>query len=232
MDQETPEIFVGIDVGGTRKGFHMVAVCADLRIVNVGHAQDAAVGVATLRAWQQTGKAPVIAIDSPCAWSADRGSRQAERDLKLGMKKIHCFCTPTRQRADEHLKQTKATGRNDFYGWVRNGMALFDALAEDWPLYRGVRKPRMAIETFPQAVSCYLQGAVVPRNRQNRLQLIKDLALGADQIGRDPDFIDAALCAIAARAFGADTDMGGHMTQQFGNPKEGFVVVPRSNWPA
>ncbi len=210
----------------------MVALQLDMRIAHVTRAQDVSVAVATLHRWQQTSFVAVVAIDAPCAWSSDRSSRQAERDLKLGDKNIHCFSTPSRQKADEHLDKARTNGRNDFYGWVRNGMALFDGLAEDWPLYRGARKARMAIETFPHAISCHLQGAVVPRNWNNRLQLVRTLTTGAEQVGDDPDLIDAALCAIAARAFGAEVDADSPTSRQFGNPQEGFIVVPRQNWSA
>lgn len=226
------EIFIGIDVGGARKGFHMVALGAEMRVQHISHAPTVEAVVAVLRAWRQASIVPVVAIDSPCAWSADGGSRQAERDLELGDRRIHCFCTPTRERAEEHLGRARANGRNDFYGWVRNGMNLFDALAEDWPLFRGTRQQQMAIETFPQAVSCHLQGAVVRRDRNNRLQLVKNLTTGAEQLGGDPDFIDAALCAIAALSFRVEADASGPTFHQFGRPEEGFIVVPRPNWRA
>lgn len=230
MTTARASIGVGIDVGGTRKGFHMVGIDGGMAIRRVQHAHSVNDALEVLREWGGRTSIPVVAIDSPCKWGINAGSRQAERDLKLCESKVHCFCTPSEHRADEHKAKALASGRNDFYGWVRNGMALFDALADDWPLYLGEYRQPTAIETFPQAVSCYLQGRVVKRDRRNRLQLVKSLANGAEQLGRDPDFIDAALCAIAARAFVANADTLGQTFQKFGNAPEGFIVVPRCSW--
>jgi len=158
----------------------------------------------------------------------DGGSRQAERELEIDGDKIHCFSTPTRVRAEEHLEHARQQGRSDFYGWVRNGMSLFHALADVWPLYRGECQFPFSVETFPHAVACYLEGRRVARGVRARRQLLDRVLAGpiSGQLG-NADFVDAALCALAARAFGGQQGGPGQTYRQFGNPQEGFIVVPR-----
>lgn len=201
---------VGIDIGGALKGFHAVALRGGI-FVDKTTATDPAVIVA----WCLEQKATVVAVDAPCAWSQTGPSRKAERDLKLFGDKIHCFATPTRERAENHSK--------GFYDWVFNGENLYVQLQKNYPLFNGERWLRqVCIETFPHAVVCAMAGRVVlaqPKATvrrsalQNRGYDISDLS--------NIDFVDAALCAVAADEFLKDK------YKSFGNREEGFLIVPR-----
>jgi predicted RNase H-like nuclease len=153
-------------------------------------------------------------VDAPSGWSQSDSSRQAERELKLGDKKIHCFATPTHDQA--------LADESGFYNWVFNGEKLYKELASHYPLFDGeCREGPICFETFPHAVVCALAGRVVPakpktRNRRNVL-----LAQGYDVKSLpNIDFIDAALCAVAAEEFRQGR------IKYFGGQDEGFIVVP------
>jgi len=200
---------VGIDVGGERKGFHAVALRGDT-FVDKTTAADPAVIVA----WCLDHKATVVSVDAPCGWSQTGSSRLAERKLQISKKQIYCFSTPMREHAENHDK--------GFYDWVFNGERLYRLLVNDFPLFNGKRrKGQMSIETFPHAVVCAMEGRLVSAKfkvkvrrkvLQNKGYDISDLS--------NIDFVDAALCAVAADEFGKGN------YQCFGNPGEGFIVVP------
>lgn len=82
-----------------------------------------------------------------------------------------------------------------------NGERLFQALASSYPL---ASSPKVAfpcsIETFPQAVACALAGSVVSAKRKGavRRDLLRKQGLDLSLL-TNIDFVDAALCAVAAR---------------------------------
>ena len=86
--------FVGIDVGGERKGFHAVALRGGTFCATLAHSDPA-----VIVSWCRQLKAVVVAVDAPCGWSDGAASRLAERSLAIGGNKISCFATPTRARA-------------------------------------------------------------------------------------------------------------------------------------
>ena len=103
--------FVGIDVGGERKGFHAVALNDGKFLTQTTNPNPAAIVD-----WCLEYKASVIAVDAPCRWSKSGSSRLAERELsKQG---IWCFSTPTKQRALQR----------NFYKWMLNGEKLYECL--------------------------------------------------------------------------------------------------------
>lgn len=198
--------FVGIDVGGARKGFHAVALRRG--VLESCPKTD----LASILAWVRELRPAAIAIDAPCHWAREGGSRSCERSLRIGDERISCFSTPTAERA---------AGRS-FYDWVRNGLRLYAALAPDYPLHGGgpVRTPRMC-ETFPQAVACHLAGRKVSARHKSPVRRRILHEAGYDPSGlSNIDWIDAALCAIAAESLVA----GG--CQAFGDPADGLIVVP------
>ena len=87
---------VGIDVGGSRKGFHAVALTAG------AYTDQLATGdPLELAHWcRSVVWASVIAIDAPCRWSIDGRSRPCERELMA--RAIRCFASPTRRKALDH----------------------------------------------------------------------------------------------------------------------------------
>lgn len=204
-------VVIGIDVGGRRKGFHAVALRG-------GHyaGQLASRDVAELRHWCcAVMQARLIAIDAPCRWSFDGRARPAERQLNaLG---IRCFASPTREAALRHP--------SDYYGWMLQGEALYQALASSHPLLTGLPASGPAcFETFPHAITWQLLGsqASASQKRRQRLALLQ-------RFGIDPapltsiDRIDAALCALAAHQVAS-----GAACRVLGEQDSGLIVVPQA----
>jgi len=198
--------FVGIDVGGPRKGFHAVA----LRRRQFDAA--AFTELRELLKWIAYQKPAAIAIDAPCHWSIEGGSRECERTLRVADERISCFSTPTKKRA---------AGR-PFYDWVRHGLRLYKALEAHYPIYKG-GKPSAPLlcETFPQAVACMLAGRKVSARHKSRVrrQVLRDA--GYEPVGlRNIDEVDAALCAITAAAL-----VRGRFAT-FGRNEDGYIITP------
>jgi predicted nuclease with RNAse H fold len=200
---------VGIDVGGNRKGYHAVA----LRSGKVFDTKTST-SPAEIVTWCLDMEAAVVSVDAPCRWSRSDSSRQAEKDLKVAGKKVHCFATPTKDRARSH--------KGGFYDWVFNGEKLYELLAPHYPLYDGtLRKRSVSFETFPHAIVCSLQGKVVQAKPKlsKRRKVLCDRSYDVSMLS-NIDLVDAALCAVAAEEF-----VKGH-TMSFGEQDEGFIVVP------
>ena len=205
---------VGIDVGGEKKGFHAVA------LQNGVFQKTTSTNPTEIVKWCLERKAKIVAVDAPCGWSQSTLSRQAERDLKLGDDKIHCFATPTRAMA--------IANKSGFYGWVFNGEKLYQELTGHFKLFDGQRrKGRMCFETFPQAIVCFLAGKVVPAKPKasRRRNILSERGYDVRELS-NIDFIDAALCAVAAQKF-----RHGRIVQ-FGRQDEGFIVVPALDFSA
>ncbi len=203
---EKPVVVVGIDVGGTKKGFHAVAL-ADGKVQDRTESKDAA----EIAAWCVGLDARCIGVDAPCSWRIGEEKRKAERDLIRA--KIQCFYTPPFERSD-----------HGFYGWMRNGEELFRCLRRSHPLY-GIdseRDGRWCFETFPQAVGCALAGHVVSAKEKKtiRPELLRQAGVDfGESVGID--FIDAALCALTAHRFARNE------VEVLGEAQTGFIVVPR-----
>ena len=199
---------VGIDVGGSRKGFHAVSL-ADGGQYETLNTPDAD----RLATWCRERGAITIAIDAPCCWSPDGRMRSAEREL--ARRGISCFSTPTRAAAVAHPK--------NYFGWMLAGERLFEALGETHPRYDDSQKPGtpVCLETFPQAVACTLAGRVVSAREKTtiRRQLLVDKGVDISRL-TNIDLVDAMLCALTARAFEA----GAFTT--YGVVDDGFIVVP------
>ena len=92
------------------------------------------------------------------------------------------------------------------------------------PLYDGcaaVLRHPLCFETFPQAIACALAGErVAARDKRTvRRRLLE--AAGVDTAGLTHiDWIDAALCALAARCL-----LEGPMSV-WGDAAEGYILVP------
>jgi predicted nuclease with RNAse H fold len=197
---------IGIDVGGARKGFHAVV----LREGKVCGTKSDCEPKAIVD-WCLEQEASVVGVDAPCLWSVAGKHREAERLLnQAGM---HCFYTPTRERAQG----------NPFYGWMLNGEKLFQALRKHFSLYTGKREAkRVCFETFPHAIVCALSGDIVPAHPKTRVrrEVLKKLGLDITLL-TNIDLVDAALCAFTADAFRRNK------ITCYGEPKEGSVVVPK-----
>ena len=200
---------VGIDVGGQRKGFHAVALQGGYFVDRTTDTNPA-----VIVDWSLNHRATVVSVDAPCGWSKTGSSRLAERELELSGKKIFCFATPTRERAKNHDKR--------FYDWVFNGEKLYLQLLRDYQLFDGRRrKGTVCFETFPHAIVCAMAGRVVaakPKARVRR-EALQNEGYNISTMS-NIDFVDAALCAIAADEFRKGS------YQSFGNREEGFIIVP------
>lgn len=197
---------VGIDVGDGRKGFHAVALAAD------GACECfATTGVAAVVDWCRAQGARAIAIDAPCRWSVNGRSRRAERALAAAG--IRAFATPS----------ALVAARHPFYRWMLNGADLFAAIEPTWPLYAGTNPVNAPVccETFPHAVACALAGRILParHKRRDRPALLEAAGVNTSAlVGMDD--VDAALCALTARAL-----LRGDF-QAYGDLVEGFILVP------
>jgi predicted nuclease with RNAse H fold/predicted enzyme related to lactoylglutathione lyase len=108
------ECWLGVDVGGKRKGFD-VAVIDDRRLLKI-EGQLNRTDVVEL---VETYRPKVVAIDSPRCCAPDKdASRAGERELAKAICGIRWTPDETRVRAD-----------NPYYAWIVEGLALYDALA-------------------------------------------------------------------------------------------------------
>jgi len=206
MGESSETTVVGIDVGGNRKGYHAVALRdGQLEPKHFLEASD-------VRDWCRHQAARCVALDAPCAWAASGGARLAERSLAVGGCKIQCFKTPTR---------AAAKGRA-FFEWVFSGESLYQCLQTDYQLFDGpALGSKIMFETFPHAVVCSLVGRVIPARSKasTRRRILRDLGYDESRLG-NIDFVDAALCAVAAERF-----LHGK-TRAFGDSAEGYILVP------
>jgi predicted nuclease with RNAse H fold len=207
---------IGIDVGGSRKGFHAVALTAGSYAAQLVTADAQA-----LAHWcRSLIGAHLVAIDAPCRWSTDGRSRPCERALNAAG--IRCFASPSRAAALGHP--------TNYYGWMLQGEALYQQLETSHPLLRALPPPGRppsapaCFETFPHAITWQLRGgqASAAHKRSQRTELL--LQAGIDQAPLTSiDLIDAALCALAAHHLAS-----GHPCQAYGEPTTGLIVVPQS----
>lgn len=206
----SPIIVAGIDVGGSAKGFHGVALrngaylgksnsCDPVKLTN----------------WCREIRACFVAVDAPCHWSLNGRARPAE--CALMKEKIGCFSTPTRERAENHPK--------DNFRWMLKGAELFANLVEaKYPLFNGAGRQQsreLCFETFPQAIACALAGQIVAAKQKRRIRrhLLNQANVDTRKL-TNIDEIDAALCAFTAHQFAHDN------YRCYGDAVGGFIVVP------
>ena len=197
---------VGIDVGGEKKGFHAVSFNDGKFLSKTTNLNPDEIVACCIGQYVS-----VIAIDAPCSWSKSGSSRLAERQLnKQG---IGCFYSPTKQKALQR----------DFNKWMLNGEKLYECLeSHRYPRFDGERTDGLiCIETFPHAMMWAIVGCVVPAKSKliTRREALHNRSYDISNLS-DIDFVDAALCAIAADEFRTDN------FQSFGNHEEGFIIVP------
>lgn len=212
-------VTVGIDVGGTSKGFHAVALKDGKYMDHWPTKNDVVEGddaIGRLVKWCNDHNAQMIAVDAPCRWSTDGRSRPAE--LQLMKKGIWCFSTPMRQQTAGHLK-----GR---YGWMLQGEALYATLEATHPLTVGEPKPgvRCCFETYPHAITWHLRGgnANARQKRTQRRSILEQAGIDLAKL-TNIDLTDAALCALTAHQAANRADLKG-----FGDDDTGRIWVPTS----
>ena len=168
-----------------------------------------------IASWCHTLAPRLIGIDAPCAFSMDGRARAAERQLiEVG---IFCFASPTQENALNHPKR--------YYDWMLNGMEVYRSLETHYPLFQQEIIDTGAhgcFETFPHAIACGLTGRILSARdkRRDRSKLL--LGAGID-LGRNTgiDWVDAALCALAAHHVSHGRDV-----KAFGNKESGWIRVP------
>ncbi len=201
---------VGIDVGGPGKGYHAVALSGGRYLAHL-----ATKDVEYLSHWcAEVQRSQVVAVDAPCCWSKNGRARPAERALiERG---IHCFSTPTRERAAVHPK--------GYFDWMLQGELIFEKLRDNFPLcsrWPEIRQ-RYCFETFPHAVSWQLRGgnALASQKRSQRRQLLREAGIKVSPLS-NIDLVDAALCALTAWHA-----VSGKPCQSFGDGETGLIIVP------
>ena len=201
---------IGIDVGGSRKGFHAVALTGAAYAARLATAE-----VQELAHWcHSVIGAQLVAIDAPCRWSSGGRARPCERELNAAG--IRCFASPTRQAALSHP--------SNYYGWMLQGEALYRELELSHPLLAALPPSAPAcFETFPHAITWQLRGgnADARQKRPQRRALLEQAGINPAPL-TSIDFIDAALCALAAHQLAS-----GRPWRAYGEAGSGLIVVPQ-----
>jgi predicted nuclease with RNAse H fold len=197
---------VGIDVGDTAKGFHLVALHGAKLV-----AAEAITDPLKAAQWCHDVGATLVGVDAPCGWSRSGAKRREAEDL-LGQWGYATHATPSRERASQI----------PFYRWMLNGERLYAALQQHFPLYRDVgAKPPFCFETYPYLAACgYAARRLKAAHKKiDRRNLIK--AAGIDDAPlTNIDFVDAAICAMVALSVSIDYGTAA------GNPEEGYILYP------
>jgi len=206
-------LVAGIDVGGTKKGFHAVLLAGD-RVVESVRKKTAEAA----HEWCIASGAAAVGIDAPCRWSLTGRARPAER--AMAAERISSHATPSLEKAKSRA----------FYRWMLNGAELFRLVEQTHPLFVGGpvgANVKLCFETFPHAVACALAGKVVSaKQKRTERPALLDQAGVDTSILKSIDAIDAALCALTARHF-----LGGTF-KTYGDSESGLIVVPLHALPA
>ncbi len=197
---------VGIDVGDTAKGFHLVALHGAKLV-----ATKTTIDPLEAAQWCAEVSATLVGIDAPCGWSRV-GAKRREAEDTLARFGYATHATPTRERATQI----------PFYRWMLNGERLYAALQPRFPLYRQVgTKPPFCFETYPYLAACgYAAKRLKAAHKKiDRRNVVK--AAGVDDAPlTNIDFVDAAICALVALSISIDYGTAA------GNPGEGYMLYP------
>jgi len=201
-------VVIGIDVGGPKKGFHLVALKSS-QILETFASMDAE----TAARWSYAKRAELVSVDAPCGWSTPGKPRRTEELLRhFG---YSLYATPTRDVAVS----------NPTFAWMLNGERLFEALRKHFPLLASVEdKPPFCFETYPFVASCAYAGKTLKKADKNRdrRQILRSGGID-ETILRNQDFVDAGICALVANSVAID------YCEIWGEPSEGCIVTPP--WP-
>lgn len=202
-------IAIGVDVAEERKGLDLVVLDQTGRPLLVRRRATIADVIDVVERVEPD----VICVDSPPAWAAYGRSRAAERELRqLG---ITAFATPV------------DPGPHPFYGWMRAGFAVFDAVSATHPRYRGGPPGGTTAEVFPEATAALLAGHLRPAavsKRDFRRQVLAGRGVDVAAL-RSQDAVDAALAALT----GVLALAGECCT--VGDPDEGVILLPVRSLP-
>lgn len=90
--QEPPVTVAGIDIGGAKKGNHLVILKGQDILRSINHSDP---NYLIQQCHEQ--HVSVIGIDSPCGWGLLNFGRAAEK--ALAKERIYCFSIPVREQA-------------------------------------------------------------------------------------------------------------------------------------
>ncbi len=207
-DEHLP-VVAGIDVGGDKKGCHLV-VLRGTQILAHARSKDAQELAQHCRAHG----AVAVGVDAPCQWAREGVGRTAEK--ALNREKLFVFSSPTRAVALAH--------KSNFYGWMFSGERLFAALTPHFPLWLGgLPGGPVCFETFPHAITAALLASGTASARlkgTQRRQVLADAGIDASGL-RSIDDVDAALCALCAQYL-----LQGKI-RSYGDVADGLIAVPQ-----
>jgi len=152
----------------------------------------------------------IVAVDAPPRWASSGRSRLTENEL--ARLNIHAFRTPS-----------AAHSSNRHFDWMREGIAVFEALAHcGYGLATGRPYEGRAIEVFPHATATVLAGCLPPtgmRKRAWRERVLRMQGVRTDDL-TTMDQLDAALAALTGLLViqGKESHLG--------DPAEGVIVLP------
>ncbi|HXW82082.1 MAG TPA: DUF429 domain-containing protein [Acidimicrobiales bacterium] len=109
-------VWIGIDVGGERKGFDVAVLDADLHLADVGARLSTSDVVDLVRVW----KPHVVAVDSPRR-AAPSGTPHRECELELNRTICGIRWTP----------DMAAIRSSAYYSWIQHGFPLYEALQSE-----------------------------------------------------------------------------------------------------
>lgn len=209
--RDSPLTVAGIDIGGARKGCHLLVLRGSAIVCNIRSGDPDHLA----RMCEELG-AVAVGIDSPCQWGKPQSGRLAEK--ALAKERIFYFATPTRERAEAN-----ASG---FYGWMFCGERVYQALAATHSLLSnvGYAGGKVCFETFPHAITCAMlctAEASAKRNRVQRRQLLRDAGMDPTPL-KSIDAVEAALCALTA------TYVIANRSKAYGDTEGGYIFVPAS----
>ncbi|KAA1014588.1 DUF429 domain-containing protein [Paraburkholderia panacisoli] len=199
----------GIDIGGDRKGNHLVILRGSEIVCNLRKDAPEQMLEKCIEF-----EVAAVGIDAPCLWRVGEAGRQAEKEL--AQRRVFSFATPTRELA--------MASKSGFYGWMFNGERVYQAFAPHFPLFKngGEIGDRVCFETFPHAITSALlrtEVASAKRKRTQRREILEDAGIEATSL-RSIDEVDAALCALTANFL-----LEGSIVA-YGDELGGFIVVP------
>jgi predicted nuclease with RNAse H fold len=171
-------VWIGVDVGAERKGFDLAVV--DGTSLLALHARLSRADVVEI----VTATRPdLVGIDGPRS-PAPAGARARDAERQLARRVCGIRWTP----------DAAALAQNPYYGWVRAGLMLFDALAG-----AGVE----AIEVFPTAAWTRWVGARPPGETRARWSRRGLLTLGLQGVPHrlNQDARDAIAAAVTAHLY-------------------------------
>jgi predicted RNase H-like nuclease len=207
-------VVAGIDVGGERRGFHLVSL-QGAAIKSTWATRDAA----DAAAWCIDQGAKLVGVDAPSGWSkgiaGEFKSREAERSIHS--EGFHIFFTPTKEEGSKRA----------FSQWMLNGERLYAELVKHYPLYGGQSSapPECCFETYPYIAACGLANKRMSAKNKNpeRREIIRSAGIDPTLL-RNQDYVDAGICALVAYSVHID------YCTAYGHENEGFILTPPLNY--